>query len=499
MKDNFNSSSNPIIKKALEKYKNMKESGMAVYFDVDELTMLADHYADRNEIEQADEIIEYGLTLYPNETELLCLKCHSFICKNQLSEAESTLNLITDKQDYEAMLLQGELHLAYENEDAANDIFCDLYQAEEEDPYTALDIAELYISYQVKEKALFWIKKAGPNDYKDLERTAVYAKYYLLIGNYKKAAECFSKELDEEPYNLEAWQSLIRCYIFSDEPEKIQNALEFAMAIDDTNPINLELQGNFYIIQDNFERAIECLKAAEVHATDKTSIYFTLMSIYNSKRDYDKVLDYSNKILGKNQLNDIDLSKVYQNRANAYLHKEDYQSCAENLRMGLELCSDNEELYILVGRFFLHRDDTKRAEEAFERAKQHSKYLPYTLEAIARHCISEYYIDKAIEVLKGIDSVASDDFIAYFYLAFCYYKKEDIDNAIKSLIKFNVCAPESIEEFDLSLPPTEIENFRQYLVELTDALEHSGAAGMVQKNYAIISYLKNSNTQQKLQ
>lgn len=85
------------------------------------------------------------------------------------------------------------------------------------------------------------------------------ASYHFSFGNPEEAVKLYNQLLDEAPYTLDFWHNLIRCYIRMYQSEKAMEAIDFAMAIDDTNLITWELKSNCLLLENEIDQALECL------------------------------------------------------------------------------------------------------------------------------------------------------------------------------------------------------------------------------------------------
>lgn len=100
---------------------------------------------------------------------------------------------------------------------------------------TILDIAQLYTDYQQKKYAYPWIQKALNENPDNLEALELMGLYQFEIQHYDQALQCFNAILDEEPYDVNSWQNLARCYAQTKEYDKMFEAIDFAMVADETN------------------------------------------------------------------------------------------------------------------------------------------------------------------------------------------------------------------------------------------------------------------------
>ena len=98
------------------------------------------------------------------------------------------------------------------------------------------------------------------------------ASYHFSFGNPEEAVKLYNQLLDEAPYTLDFWHNLIRCYIRMYQSEKAMEAIDFAMAIDDTNLITWELKSNCLLLENEIDQALECLFYIEKHTTEKPYI-----------------------------------------------------------------------------------------------------------------------------------------------------------------------------------------------------------------------------------
>lgn len=220
MKDDLSSIFHkPEFKELLAKYADMLDNHTSVYFEADEITLLAEFYASMGNIKASEEVVDYGLSLHPDNLDILIFKCHNLIAKGNTNDAQCILNTITDQNDYEVRLLQAELYLAQKRTQEADALLDQLYQ-DEKDIDTMLDIAHVYMDDHQKKKAHYWLEKAYSEAPENIGVLEEMASYHFSFGNPEEAVKLYNQLLDEAPYTLDFWHNLIRCYIRMYQSEK---------------------------------------------------------------------------------------------------------------------------------------------------------------------------------------------------------------------------------------------------------------------------------------
>ena len=269
----------PEFKASLAKYEQMMQDGIRVYFEAEELTLIAEYYASIGDPTSSEEAIDYALSIHPENLDVQIFKCHSLFSRKKIQEAQQLLYSLPDQNDYEVKLLYIELALIQNDTGKAKRLFEQCY---EDYPHieTSLDIAQLYMDYQMKSEAYPWLLKAYKEDPENPETIELMASFQYASENFDEAVKLFNRILDEFPYNVDAWLNLARCHIRMNQIEQAFEALDFALAIDDTNLIAWELKAHCYLEQGETEEAFKCFDYIESHTKDKGYIWNVLMYVH---------------------------------------------------------------------------------------------------------------------------------------------------------------------------------------------------------------------------
>lgn len=78
MGEEFEYYSEEMLKELINRFQNMLESGKSLFFDIDELSAIIDHYFEQGSLDLLKKAIHYSLEQYPGNYEFL-LKKHSII------------------------------------------------------------------------------------------------------------------------------------------------------------------------------------------------------------------------------------------------------------------------------------------------------------------------------------------------------------------------------------------------------------------------------------
>ncbi|WP_462356439.1 tetratricopeptide repeat protein [Phocaeicola coprocola] len=458
MKDDLSSIFHkPEFKELLAKYADMLDNHTSVYFEADEITLLAEFYASMGNIKASEEVVDYGLSLHPDNLDILIFKCHNLIAKGNTNDAQCILNTITDQNDYEVRLLQAELYLAQKRTQEADALLDQLYQ-DEKDIDTMLDIAHVYMDDHQKKKAHYWLEKAYSEAPENIGVLEEMASYHFSFGNPEEAVKLYNQLLDEAPYTLDFWHNLIRCYIRMYQSEKAMEAIDFAMAIDDTNLTTWELKSNCLLLENEIDQALECLFYIEKHTTEKPYIQNIIMSIYFIVQDYQKVLEYSDKIIASGKLPYFEMASLYHKRGISHLRLENQSACKEDVEQGLAYDNHSSELYLLKGESHLDEKKLEDAQTAFHYGELFAEDEAEAAAYIGTAYFHNEYWEQALEYLRKEEELNPDTMHSNYYLiAYCYYRMKEEKLTFTYLVRGAVFSSSSLKKEEPILSPFETD------------------------------------------
>ena len=193
----------------LHQYEAACQTGSSVYLEAEDLTDIAEYYHSKDDMEGADEAIEYALKLHPGAAVPLAYKARKALLVDfDARKADAIAEQISDKTDLDYFYIKAEIMIADGREGKADaylkDRLNDVSEDDREDYY--IDVANLFIDYQQDEKCREWLMRSeetDSDDYKELEgRLALYA------GDFKQSERIFTDLINRDPFSYTLWNQL---------------------------------------------------------------------------------------------------------------------------------------------------------------------------------------------------------------------------------------------------------------------------------------------------
>ena len=253
----------PEFKEALAKYEGMVENHTPAYFEADELIDIAEYYTLKGRHKDADKAIDLTLQLHPENTDALVFRIRSLMLQNKKEEAKVVAQLIANSTDRECRFLEAEMLMEVDRIGEAEWIFKQLVMDEEYEVDTLLDIIQDYTNANQEEYAGQWVDCLfAHSDMQTLPKTNqrlrdVLCDYYSTFNKPDLAIPYLNMTLNEYPYSIEHWNELGKCHLQQCQYEEANEALDFALAIDDENTDSLTLKAFGYHQAGNLKESCD--------------------------------------------------------------------------------------------------------------------------------------------------------------------------------------------------------------------------------------------------
>lgn len=242
-KDYFSYFNTPEFEALLARYEAMMTYGAEEYFEAEELTDIAEYYAIKEEMKQANEAIDYALKIHPGSTDPLIFKARNQMLDGNLEEAYRIGESIPDQNDREVTFLFAELLLNEGKPEKAKQLMKEKLYVEDDTPkehfQTTQDIIELFEDYeyynetiQIAEEEALLAKEQGWRRREQRSCLDLLSYCYINGNHFDKAIDIFNQLLDEDPYDADLWVRLGDIHFRSGEQDKAIDAFDYALAID---------------------------------------------------------------------------------------------------------------------------------------------------------------------------------------------------------------------------------------------------------------------------
>jgi tetratricopeptide (TPR) repeat protein len=409
------------FRNTLESYEESVRSGHPLFLDADDLADIADYYHFTGIDQQADEVIEYALSLYPNATLPNVFKAREALAIGDYDSAVEYIEQIENQDDPEYHYMQAELLIAKDQVEKADEYLREYFATVPPEEYQdfVYDIANIYFDYGLSDKAYEWLMRTkgdGSNDFKEL-----MARILFGLGKYKDSERIFNELLDRDPYSKRYWNGLANAQFMNEDFSGSVTSSEYAIAIDPNDADSLLNKANALYRLGNFEEAIRYYdRFGELVQPDEFSLLHKGSSLVNLNR-HDEAFSTLLQALKISPADSPFLPQIYQELAFCCSTLGRLDEALDYIERTRDLDCDHIDMLVLKGHILLEHNHIHEAEEVFKNAMIRSEEDPLVILRILVSLYDNKYVKAAYEMFKKFFAlIVNDDFNqGYSYMALC--------------------------------------------------------------------------------
>ncbi len=409
------------FRNTLESYEESVRSGHPLFLDADDLADIADYYHFTGIDQQADEVIDYALSLYPNATLPNVFKAREALAIGDYDSAVEYIEQIENQDDPEYHYMQAELLIAKDQVEKADEYLREYFATVPPEEYQdfVYDIANIYFDYGLSDKAYEWLMRTkgdGSNDFKEL-----MARILFGLGKYKDSERIFNELLDHDPYSKRYWNGLANAQFMNEDFSGSVTSSEYAIAIDPNDADSLLNKANALYRLGNFEEAIRYYdRFGELVQPDEFSLLHKGSSLVNLNR-HDEAFSTLLQALKISPADSPFLPQIYQELAFCCSTLGRLDEALDYIERTRDLDCDHIDMLVLKGHILLEHNHIHEAEEVFKNAMIRSEEDPLVILRILVSLYDNKYVKAAYEMFKKFFAlIVNEDFNqGYSYMALC--------------------------------------------------------------------------------
>ena len=246
------------MKDILQRYHDMENNGIGIYFDADEIIELLEYFEDMEDFDHFIKVVKIGQKLHPHNIDIKVQICKGYIYNNNFEKALALIKQLSDTENQDLKVMKCECFCALDRYEellaCLETIKTDLDdELEEIYEYLAHILRDRYES-----KNAYDFVKYGmtlfPNNVTLKEELCYHLDMHYEM---EKAIEVCKELIDSNPYNIDYWYILGRLYAITEAYDKAIEAFDFALISDETDLEVKILKAFCYFMKEDFEQVIE--------------------------------------------------------------------------------------------------------------------------------------------------------------------------------------------------------------------------------------------------
>lgn len=198
---------------------------------------------------------------------------------------------------------------------------------------------------------------------------------YYAKAQYDSAAYMYSRYIEYNPLEEEAYRQLGMCYVFTGKYDDARKAFDKALQLYPENYIALYGIGAIFMQQGQYDTAIEWFKKSVGQKVNYNDAYFNMGRAYIAKKMYEEGIQCYQKIMDMtgqdpNVLNEMGVAYLMYADNNKMMQKDLLQRGINCLQLSLQMKPDNPGNYQNLGIAYMRLGDKATADACFQKARQ---------------------------------------------------------------------------------------------------------------------------------
>ncbi len=361
---------------------------------------VANFYWRNLDFNQARNILKHGLKKFPENKNLYLSLAKSYLAEKRLKDAATTLEeyLAIKPEDFSVYQELAAIYLENKEYSKTIDLLKKL-PPEKQNKITYYYLARANFELGLTQKAEALLQKTLKLDPEFFEAWAELAYIYEMNKKYAEAEEIYTKLLEQEENNEDLVLRIIELNLKLNNPKKAKTFLE-DKDIDFKLKVFLKFLENKYY--EYAENILEDVKKEE-KGTDRVNFYSALL-YYEKYQDYNKALQYLNKITPKSSF----YLQSLEFKIQILLLQKNYALAQKTLDEVKQAYPNHKEFYILQIYAF---EQQKKYTQALSWIEQALQKWPKDKEILYRKAIileNQNQRQKSLELMEKIISLYPD-------------------------------------------------------------------------------------------
>jgi tetratricopeptide (TPR) repeat protein len=297
MEENFGNINEEAIA-ALNRYEEMLKYNKNYYFDIYEFEYLIDYYNDLNDLEKAENLIEYALKIHPNTSSILLKKAQILISKGQHFNSLKLLKKLSliEISDSNVFFLIGVVYSSLGEINSALSNFNKAVSLEYEDIVDLqINIASTLQQIGHYDFAAEFYKSAHKNETDNTTVLFELAYCSEKLNKDQESIKYYKAYLAEDPFSKLAWYNLGNIYHKLESYGLAIEAFSFAVAIDPKYHHAMYQKALNEVYNEEYEDGIASFNEYLEYEADSASAFFHIGEAYAKLEKNKQALSYFEK------------------------------------------------------------------------------------------------------------------------------------------------------------------------------------------------------------
>lgn len=395
------------FRELLDSYEASLDTGQQPFMDASDLVDIADYYNFNGDYDKAVEAVERALDLYPHATLPNVFKARQALAEGNFERARQYAENIENKDEPDYCYLLAEIKIAQGNIEEADRYLRSLEKSVDPEEYEDYikDCANLYVDYNINEKAYEWMMRSKGDDSTDFKE--LMARTLFGMGKYKDSERIFNELIDRNPYSTTYWNALASTQLMNEDYNNAITSSEYAIAIAPNDPEGIASKANGLFRIGNYPEALKYFQRLEKLVPEDNFVLLNIgVCLVNLGRQQEALQPLERAL--ERGVDDIDiLPQLYQELAFCYSALKQPEKALELLDRTEKLPCDHSDMLVIRGHIQLEHGMVKEAQESFQRAMKESENNPSIMLRVIVSLYDNRYLQACYEMFTKFFRVAS--------------------------------------------------------------------------------------------
>jgi tetratricopeptide (TPR) repeat protein len=250
------------------------------------------------------------------------------------------------------------------------------------------------------------------------------AAYHYLRGDYERAVQMYTAEIERQPENINNYIARGGCYIVMGQKERAAADIDRALRINPGNIIAIALRGEIHLLDKQYDAALDRFAQAQALNPNWPVPHFDRASLQLERGEYQAALQGFNKAVSL-------LSRMpffYLVRSLAHFRLGDLKSAHEDQDLAVAL-SPEESLVMVDVNLTLYEDNLDWAKDYYGRILDKNPRHALALHGFADAFLVNHDFDSAVSLYSRAIEVNSKEARLYLGRGKAYKEKRNLENA----------------------------------------------------------------------